>query len=82
MSELITARDFVKLLVEEEKDDDFKRYTGYATVLGRTDGGKVIVKLDGDLQTSGKARSRLESYRPRKGDRVLVFDDVVLGKII
>jgi len=77
---MIDAGEFVELIFGEGTEECKKTFTGLATVVLVID-NKVKVRMDGERNPSEKLRSMLDSYEPKEGDRVLLFRDVVLGKI-
>ena len=77
---MINAEEFVSLFIDDSTEECRKTYTGLATVTEFTD-NKVIIRIDGEREVSGKLRSYLASYSPKQNDRVLVFRDIVIGKI-
>lgn len=81
MSDLISAKEFAKLVVNEDSNNDLKTFNGFATVKDFAEDGFVYVQLDGHLDVSGKERPIVSSYKPRIGDRVVIYRDVVLGKL-
>jgi len=77
---LLKADEFVELIFGDGNEECKKTFTGLATVEQYED-VYVYLLIDGERQVSNKGRRHLDSYNPSRGDRVLVFRDIVVGKI-
>jgi len=77
---MVDASEFVELFLGDNDEECKKTFTGLATVVLIVE-NKVKIRVDGERNPSEKLRRMLSSYNPKENDRVLVFRDVVLGKI-
>lgn len=78
---LLDAEGFAELLFRRDNRKEFRGYYGLGTVVNVSE-GKVYTTLDSSPGNVSKGRRRLSNYSPRKGDRVLIVNDIVVGKIV
>lgn len=78
---MINASDFVSLMTPNNNSKSFK-----LAVVKSISSGKTIVQFDGEEESSNKSYSRLGSYLPTVGDRILLLNVggtyVIAGEIV
>lgn len=77
---LIDAEGFAELIYGRKESSQLRGYYGFGTVV-EVNGRHIVVSLDSSPGSRSKGRRYLDSYKPSKGDRVLILHDVVIGKI-
>lgn len=73
---MITPEEFVEWFGKERTTKNVR----FGTVTDAT--GKPRLRLDGETTASVKRYPRLASYTPVAGDRVMILNGVVIGKIV
>lgn len=73
---MITPEEFVDLFGKAKDSKNVR----FGTITDAT--GKPRLRLDGEATASVKRYPRLASYTPVIGDRVMILNGVVIGKIV